>query len=277
MIYDLHSHSNASDGTLAPSQLLVHAAECGVDVLAITDHDSLDAYDSLEDASPNVRLVAGIELSTSWNRVGIHVLGLNVDPANGILRSGVAQQKKNRFERARTIADRLHKCGIPDSFAAVVEIANGDYIGRPHFAEHLVATGVVKDTKAAFRKYLGAGKAGDVRHGWASMGEVVNWIDASGGTAVLAHPAKYGLTKKKTRALANDFRQSGGRGIEVVCGPQQDSTTAYLARLANELELEASCGSDFHDPGYPWSRPGGFMPLPADVRPVWESWQTNSR
>lgn len=277
MIYDLHSHSNASDGTLAPSQLLAHAAECGVDVLAITDHDSLDAYDSLEDASPNVRLVAGIELSTSWNRVGIHVLGLNIDPANGILRSGVAQQKKNRFERARTIADRLHKCGIPDSFAAVVEIANGDYIGRPHFAEHLVATGVVKDTKAAFRKYLGAGKAGDVRHGWASMDEVVNWIDASGGTAVLAHPAKYGLTKKKTRALANDFRQSGGRGIEVVCGPQQASTTAYLARLANELELEASCGSDFHGPGYPWSRPGGFMPLPADVRPVWESWQTNSR
>ena len=89
--------------------------------------------------------------------------------------------------------------------------------------------------------------------------------------------AKYRLTKKKTRALAKAFRQSGGRGIEVVCGPQQDSTTAYLARLANELEMEASCGSDFHGPGHPWSRPGGFMPLPADVRPVWESWQTNSR
>ena len=277
MIYDLHSHSNASDGTLAPAQLLAHAAECGVDVLAITDHDSLDAYDSLDGAPPDLRLVTGIELSTSWNRFGIHVLGLNVDPENNILRNGVAQQKKIRFERARTIADRLQKCGVPDSFDAVVAISGGDYIGRPHFAEHLVATGIVKDSKTAFRKYLGAGKAGDVRHGWASMDEVVHWIDSAGGTAVLAHPAKYGLTKKKTRALAKDFRQSGGGGIEVVCGPQQDSTTAYLARLAIELDLEASCGSDFHGPEFPWSRPGGFMPLPADVRPVWESWQTNSR
>jgi len=209
--------------------------------------------------------------------VGIHVLGLNVDPENGILRRGVARQKSTRYKRARTIADRLSKCGVPDSFDAVVEIANGDYIGRPHFAEYLVATGIVKDSKTAFRKYLGAGKAGDVRHGWASMDEVVQWIDAAGGIAVLAHPAKYGLTKKKTRALAKAFRQSGGRGIEVVCGPQQDATTMYLARLANELELEASCGSDFHSPEFPWSRPGGFGPLPADVRPVWKSWQTNSR
>jgi len=277
VIYDLHSHSNASDGSLAPADLLCHAAECGVDVLAITDHDTLDAYDSLDKQLPAVRLITGIELSTSWNRIGVHIVGLNIDPANKVLRDGVTRQKGIRFERARTIAQRLAKCGIPDPFDAVVEIAGGSYIGRPHFAEHLVATGVVKDSKTAFRKYLGAGKVGDVRHGWASLDEVVQWINSAGGTAVLAHPAKYGLTKSKMRALAKDFRQSGGRGIEVVCGPQQDSTTAYLARLTNELELDASCGSDFHGPGYPWSRPGGFMPLPADVRPVWESWQTNSR
>ena len=277
MNYDLHSHSNASDGSLAPAQLLAHAAECGVDVLAITDHDTLDAYDSLDGESLDLRLITGIELSTTWNRTGVHVLGLNVNPDNGDLQNGVARQKRIRLERAHDIADRLEKCGIPECFDAVVEIAGGDYIGRPHFAEHLVNTGVVKDSKTAFRKYLGAGKAGDVRHGWASMDEAVQWIVSAGGTAVLAHPAKYGLTKSRTLALADDFRQSGGRGIEVVCGPQQDSTTAYLARLANELELDASCGSDFHGPGRPWSRPGGFAPLPANVRPVWESWQTNSR
>jgi len=277
MNYDLHSHSNASDGSLAPAQLLAHAAECGVDVLAITAHAPLAAYDSLDRESLDLRLITGIELSTTWNRTGIHVLGLNVNPDNGDLQNGVARQKRIRLERAHTIADRLKKYGIPDCFDAVVEIASGDYIGRPHFAEYLVNSGIVKDSKTAFRKYLGAGKAGDVRHGWASMDEVVQWIVSAGGTAVLAHPAKYGLTKSRTRALAEEFRQSGGRGIEVVCGPQQDSTTAYLAGLANELELDASCGSDFHGPGYRWSRPGGFMPLPTNVRPVWESWQTNSQ
>ena len=277
MIYDLHSHSNASDGSLAPADPLCHAANCGVDVLAITDHDTLDAYDSLDDNLPDVQLITGIELSTSWKRLGVHVLGLNIDPANGVLRNGVVRQKKIRFERARTIAERLRKCGIPDPFDAVVEIAGGEYIGRPHFAEHLVATGIVKDSKTAFRKYLGAGKPGDVSHGWASLDDVVQWINSAGGTAVLAHPAKYGLTKSKTRALAKDFRQSGGRAIEVVCGPQQASTTAYLARLANELGLEASCGSDFHGPGFAWSRPGGFEPLPAEARPVWKTWQTHSR
>lgn len=277
MIYDLHSHSNASDGALAPAQLLCHAANCGVDVLAITDHDTLGAYESLGDHSPAVTLVTGIELSTSWNRIGVHIVGLNIDPANAMLQNGVARQKRTRFERARTIAERLRKCGIPDPFDAVVEIAGGGYIGRPHFAEHLVAEGIVKDARTAFRKYLGAGKPGDVRDSWASMDEVMQWIIAAGGTAVLAHPAKYGLTKSKTRALAKDFRRSGGRAIEVVCGPQQGAMTNYLARLANELDLDASCGSDFHDPGLAWSRPGGFEPLPAGVRPVWETWQTSSK
>jgi predicted metal-dependent phosphoesterase TrpH len=277
VIYDLHSHSNASDGALAPAQLLCHAADCGVDVLAITDHDTLDAYESLDDSPPAVRLVTGIELSTSWNRIGVHVVGLNIDPANATLQDGVERQKRIRFERARTIAERLRKCGIPDPFDAVVEISGGGYIGRPHFAQHLVAEGIVKDVKTAFRKYLGAGKPGDVRHGWAKMDEVVQWISAAGGTAVLAHPAKYGLTKSKTRALAKDFRKSGGRAIEVVCGPQQDAMTTWLTRLANELDLDASCGSDFHNPEFAWSRPGGFPRLPADVRPVWETWQTSSQ
>jgi predicted metal-dependent phosphoesterase TrpH len=276
VIHDLHLHSDASDGSLAPAQLLCHAAECGVGVLAITDHDTLDAYDSLDDKLPDVHLVPGIELSTSWNRIGVHIVGLNVDPSNAILRDGVARQKRIRFERARTIADRLRKCGIPDPIDAVVEIAAGGYIGRPHFAEYLVAKGIVKDTKTAFRKYLGTGKPGDVRHGWAALDEIVSWINSAGGTAILAHPARYGLTKSKTRALAKDFRQSGGRAIEVVCGWQQDSMTTYLARLANELELDASCGSDFHSPGFAWSRPGGFESLPANVRPVWETWQTYS-
>ena len=104
------------------------------------------------------------------------------------------------------------------------------------------------------------------------MADVVSWIRAAGGTAVLAHPAKYKLTKTKLASLARYFRDVGGEAIEVVCGPQSDECTLQLQQLANTLDLSASCGSDFHSPDKQWSRPGGFPQLPADVRPVWDLW-----
>ena len=174
------------------------------------------------------------------------------------------------------IAARLRRLGIPDPLPAVLDASGNGHIGRPQFAVHLVETGVVRDLKTAYRKFLGRGKPGDVRSGWASLDEVIRWVRAAGGTPVLAHPAKYGLTKTKLRKLAREFGAAGGQALEVVCGPQSGTTTAWLARLANELGLEASCGSDFHSPAQGWSRPGGFPPLPDGVRPVWQSWQTIS-
>ena len=272
MIYDLHTHSIASDGSLSPNDLVALADQCGVDVLAITDHDTLDAYESVETIDSTPRLVPGIELSTSWRGIGIHIVGLNVDLENETLRRGVEVQRQNRIRRAAMIADRLSKKGIPDSLAAVRKLSQNDYIGRPQFASHLVDAGYVRTTRDAFRKYLGPGKAGDVRHIWPSLDEVTSWIAAAEGTAVLAHPAKYRLTKTKLKLLATDFRSAGGHAIEVVCGSQCDSTTAALARLANETGLSASCGSDFHSLEHAWSRPGRFPALPYSVEPVWERW-----
>jgi len=277
VIYDLHSHSRASDGALEPTALLQHAAESGVDVLAITDHDTLAAFERIDTPPGGPRLIPGIELSTSWRNIGVHIVGLNVDPASTALRRGVQQQQRSRDERARIIARRLRSAGLPDMLHAVLQIADGEPVSRPHFAVHLVNSGIVKNTKAAFRKYLGAGKPGDVRHGWASLPEVVGWIVQAGGTAVLAHPAKYRLTKTRLRALAMDFLHAGGTAIEVVCGRQSHNTTAHLATLARDLGLAASCGSDFHNGHNRWSRPGGFAPLPDDLRPVWTTWQTRSR
>ena len=276
VIYDLHSHSTASDGTLDPDALLLHAASCGVQALAITDHDTLAAFDSVDPTITPTRLIPGVELSTAWRRHGVHVVGLDVDPGCAALREGVRRQQQSRHERARIIARRLRSEGLPEMLDEVLRIAAGDPAGRPHFAEHLVRSGIVRDTRTAFRKYLGAGKAGDVRDCWAPLPEVVRWIRRAGGTAVLAHPARYRLTKSKLRALATDFRAAGGTAIEVVCGPQSPGTTAQLARLATDLGLAASCGSDFHHGGNRWSRPGGFPPLPDDVRPVWTTWPTHS-
>jgi predicted metal-dependent phosphoesterase TrpH len=274
VIYDLHLHSNASDGALEPAELLAHASACGVGAAAITDHDTLAAYDGLETGP--VRVIPGIEFSTNWKRIGIHVVGLNVDPANETLRHGVARQQSAREERAEKLAARLRRLGLPDPLPDVLEASDTGYVGRPQFASYLVETGVVRDVKTAYRKFLGRGKPGDVRSGWANLDEILAWIHAAGGTSVLAHPAKYGLTKSKLRTLAREFRAAGGQALEVVCGPQSESTTSWLAGLANELGLAASCGSDFHSPIQNWSRPGGFSPLPDDVRPVWQSWQTIS-
>lgn len=277
VIYDLHCHSSASDGALDPDALLLHAAESGVDALAITDHDTLAAFDRIVTPYTVPRLIPGIELSTTWRNIGVHIVGLNIDPASKALRRGVRLQQQSRDERARIIARRLRSKGLPDMLDAVLHIANGEPASRPHFAEYLVSSGIAKDTKAAFRKYLGAGKPGDVRHCWASLPEVVNWIVQSGGSAVLAHPAKYRLTKTKLRALSADFRRAGGTAIEVVCGQQSRNTTTHLAQLSRDLDLAASCGSDFHSGDNCWSRPGGFPPLPDDVRPVWTTWQTHSK
>ncbi len=272
VIVDLHMHSTASDGSLEPMALLELAAANGVDMLAVTDHDTLAAYRDLESHRFPLQLVTGIELSTQWHGVNLHVVGLNVDPRDEVLARGIERQLKRRDSRARTIGDRLAKLGIDGAYDRARAIAGEAVIGRPHFALALVESGVVPDVKTAFRKYLGAGKPGDVKQQWAPMAEAVGWITTAGGTAVLAHPAKYRMTKTRMRALISEFGAAGGTGIEVVCGSQTADITARFAGLATEFGLLASCGSDFHDPGNAWSSPGRFPPLPAGLPRVWDTW-----
>lgn len=273
MIYDLHTHTDASDGSLAPDDLLALAAKNNIGVLSITDHDTVNAYERISSPAPGApALIPGIELSTTWSGRGIHIVGLNIDPASEQLRRGIAKQQSARIVRAKTIAKRLTRLGIDNPFDAVSEIAGPAGIGRPHFARFLVNTGVVKDIATAFRKHLGNGKAGDVKNGWATLAEVVHWIRSAGGEAVLAHPAKYKLTVTKLRCLLEEFVSAGGRAIEVVSGQQDAATTARLANLAVDFELAASIGSDFHHPELTWSAPGRFSAMPANLEPVWDLW-----
>ncbi len=273
VIFDLHTHTTASDGALTPTELVHLAHEHGVDVLAVTDHDTVAGCAEAMDASEkNLNIVPGIEFSTTWAGRSIHIVGLNVDPENPELLSGVKEQQCTRDARAREIGRRLTRLGIDDPYPAVSQTAGDAAIGRPHFAAHLVDKGVVKDTATAFRKYLGSGKLGDVKLGWAALADVIAWIHAASGVAVLAHPAKYKMTMTKLRLLAADFVAAGGDGIEVVCGQQTPDVTRRLADVARDLDLAASIGSDFHHPAQSWSRPGSCGLLPKDLRPVWESW-----
>ena len=270
MIFDLHSHTTYSDGVLEPKELVSRALEKGVDVLSITDHDTIDAYQDLAVGHANIRIIPGIEFSTQWQNTGIHVLGLNVDVGSDALEAGTRYQAVARQSRAVMIGENLAKKGIKDAFAGASKLAKGNYIGRPHFARHLVNIGKVNSIQSAFKKYLGAGKTGDVKQHWVDLSKIIGWIRGANGIAVLAHPLKYKMTNSKLKRLLDDFLQLGGEGVEVVSGQQLPHQTQYMARLCEQKNLLASCGSDFHVPNKHWAELGAFSPLPRNVTPVWD-------
>ena len=270
MIFDLHSHTTFSDGALTPQELVSRALEKAVDALAITDHDTLDAYKDAPLTLGKLKLVAGIELSTQWESTGIHVLGLNVDPDSDAINNAAQIQSNARLERARRIAENLEKKGIEDAFNGARNLSRGGYIGRPHFAQYIINIGKANSMNAAFKKYLGDGKVGDVKQHWADLPQIIEWIRAASGIAVLAHPLKYKLTRTRLKRLIASFIQAGGQGMEVVSGQQLPQQTRDMAQLCEQNNLLASCGSDFHMPGKPWAELGAFTPLPANVTPVWD-------
>lgn len=273
MTIDLHTHTTASDGRLEPQALIDEAMASGVSMLAITDHDSVAAYAKLDTLVHDaLRLIPGIELSTTWRGVGVHVLGLNVDLNSDSLHQACAFQTHARASRAQQIAERLERLGANDVLAGAARMAQGGAIGRPHFARYLVEIGFVKNHSEAFRKFLGSGKAGDVKQHWASFAQIIEWIRASNGIAVLAHPAKYGLTRSKRNTLIGEFAGLGGQALEIISGQQEASLTQTLADTAAHYQLQASCGSDFHQKGQPWAKLGMPLQLPAGCRPIWRSW-----
>lgn len=270
MIFDLHSHTLFSDGVLSTRELASRAVEKGVDVLAITDHDTIDAYAESAPHPKQLKLVAGIELSTRWGSAGIHVLGLNVDLHSDAIRSAARIQSQTRLERAMRISENLEKKGIEDAFTGAKNLSVGGYIGRPHFARYLIDIGKVDSMHNAFKKYMGDGKAGDVKMLWAELPQIIRWIRDANGIAVLAHPLKYKLTRTRLKRLLDNFIEAGGQGMEVISGQQTPQQTRDLAQLCEHKKLLASCGSDFHMPGKPWAELGAFAPLPANVVPVWD-------
>ncbi len=270
MLVDLHTHTTASDGALTPAELLELVREAGVELWSVTDHDTVAAYAELE-AAGGVHLVAGVELSAVWAGRGVHIVGLNVALESADLHEALHRQQSARERRAVMITERLQRRGLNVDLDAIRREAGADSIGRPHFARALVATGQVKDVKTAFQKYLGAGKTGDIKTEWPELDEAVLAIRAAGGTAVLAHPAKYRLTRSRLRCLADDFKAAGGDAIELVCGPQEQGLAGRLVELAKDFGFSVSLGSDFHAP-LPWSRPGVEAAEVRDCTPVWDQW-----
>lgn len=251
--------------------LVSRAKEREVNVLALTDHDTIAGLFLAQQAADicGITLINGIEFSSQWGKGGVHIVGLGFDLESQSLKDAIDCQHHARICRADQIAARLDKVGIVGSLDGAQTIAGEALVGRPHFAQYLVNIGAVSNINAAFKKYLGAGKLADVKYQWPDMSTVVNWIHSAGGVAVLAHPCKYDLTRTKMCALIKDFAGVGGDALEVISGMQASAMTDDLARIAATNNLSASCGSDFHSPNQPWQELGSFNSLPVSCKPVW--------
>ncbi len=272
MIADLHCHSYCSDGELAPAAVVARAARRGVNLLALTDHDSVDgiAEAVAAAASAGIDFVAGVELSCRWEGYDIHIVGLRVDPANSVLTAGLARQHEARRERGRQIAARLEKAGVPGRWVRACELAGTDRPGRPHFARAIVEAGQARDVEHAFNRYLKQGQVAYVPTPWASIEDATGWIRAAGGVAVVAHPTRYKLTRSKLKRLLVQFAAAGGQALEVQLPGQQPNQTQSLMALGSQLGLAGSVASDFHGGSTPWSDLGAAGELAAGIRPVWE-------
>ena len=272
---DLHTHSIRSDGKLTPTELVDLAVEQQVSLFALTDHDSVAGLAEARQRAEEQGLsfINGVELSTQWNGIPLHMVALNFAEDNQALQAVVIQNQKIRLERARRIADLLVKQGLPDLYEEALALAGESQLGRPHFARLLVEKGLVKDANKAFDRYLGNKRLGKLRDVWPELEEVLGKLSGQGMELILAHPKRYPLTVTKLRRLLSDFAQWGGTGIEVVSGNEKPDHVRLLEKLSAQFALKASAGSDYHGPFGPWMQVGKYTQIHAsEVDLVWQNW-----
>jgi predicted metal-dependent phosphoesterase TrpH len=270
---DLHCHSVVSDGTLTPEALAARAKANGVQLWALTDHDEIGGQErAIASAKAlDMKYLTGVEISITFAGKTVHIVGLGFDHTNTDLVQGLRNTRGGRAERAKEMSEGLAKVGIHGAYEGALKYAgNHELISRTHFARFLVESGVCKDTSEVFRKYLTENKPGFVPHRWASLENAVHWITGASGIAVIAHPARYGFTANEEYALFTEFKNHGGRGVEVITGSHSSADALQYADTALEFNLAASRGSDFHSPDESHTDLGTLPWLPGQLTPVWE-------
>lgn len=278
-LFDLHCHSTVSDGLLAPADLVAHAAARGVKVLALTDHDDLGGLQAARQAAlqQGIQFVDGVEISVTWKRRTLHIVGLRIDTNNQALKSALDKVRNGRDERARDMAADLARVGIHGAYEGAKALAGNSIITRTHFARFLVDKGHAKDTKSVFKKYLVKGKPGFKEHEWMNLETAVNLIKDAGGVAVIAHPGRYDLGTINMLLLMHQFKSYGGTAIEVVTGSHTPPQYQQFAKIAHQFGLKSSLGSDYHGSGISYMEMGCIPDLPANCVPVWDDWPEAQR
>lgn len=248
---DYHMHSTVSDGQFAPAEVVARAAKNGVAVMSLTDHDDLGGWEIAQQTAleNGIRLITGVEISTTWHGKTIHILGYGFRPQDTLFDQRLSDMRQGRDERSIKIADKLTALGIPDTLAGAQGIAKRQSpISRTHFGRYLVMMGYCKNFAQAMNQYLADGKPASVEHDWISVKTAVRWILDAGGHAFIAHPLRYKMPGLQWSLddLIEDFKAAGGVGIEVVYNQLGSSETKAITDIAFRHRLFASRGSDFH-------------------------------
>jgi 3',5'-nucleoside bisphosphate phosphatase len=271
---DLHAHSNASDGELTPARLVEKAAQNGVETLALTDHDTVSGLGDAHIAAiqHNISLINGIELSALWNNKTVHIVGLNIKADSKAIIDTTIHLKQLREQRAIKIGEKLKKIGIDNAYENTKQIAGNGTVTRQHFAQFLVNHGHARNYEEVFKRFLVRNKPGYVSAEWPSLDETIKNINIAGGVAVIAHPLRYKMTATKLRKLISEFKETGGKAIEVVTGNNNQNEIMTATNYAKRYNIAASLGSDYHNTKTPWAQLGRLKEIPRGLTPVWELW-----
>ncbi len=261
---DLHMHSTFSDGSLTPTQLVHAASEINLMAIALTDHDTIDGVPEFMAAETemNIERIPGVELSAEFGPGTMHILGYYMDIQNAELRSKLEWIRKKREGRNELILERLNELGIKLTWNEVAAYAGSDVVGRPHFAQAMIAHGYVKSKQEVFDKYLAKGKKAYVDRARLSQKDCIKLIKNAGGVAILAHPITLKLSNTKQKTLIEELVSYGLDGIECYYSEYSPRVHEKICGLTKQLGLLMSGGSDFHGAANPAIRLGrGFGAL----------------
>ena len=277
---DLHTHSNISDGTLSPAELVAAAIQQGIHTLALTDHDSMDGVALARQAAQGqaLEIISGVEISSQWSRpatqksYSVHVVALNMQNS-APLQALLEQQKQIRAERAKQICDLLTPLIGQDIYNDVLLKVEGvaDRITRTHIAKTLQEKGIVTRVQQAYDKYIKEGKKAYVKFDGLSLEDTIRVIHDSQGFAVLAHPTRYDLSATNIRYLIEIFAQFGGDAVELPPYIEAASTRQMVDRMIEQFNLKVSVGSDFHGDNMPWIKLGNIPKVKEGQVGIWES------
>jgi len=252
MKIDLHCHSPTSDGMLAPDELVQRAHDRGIRLLSLTDHDTVAGIGQASSKAQELglHLVNGVELSCNWGGATIHILGYDFCLQNNVLNELFEQMHEARWLRAKEIDRRLEKAGFAGCLEGAQQLQKHQAMppARPHFASFMVNKGYVSDHGQAFKKWLGAGKLGDVKQHWPELEKIMHCLVTADARISLAHPYQYNFTNSKRRRLVAQFKELGGEAVEVSNGMQPPDQVAVLSKMATDFALKVTAGSDFHAP-----------------------------
>jgi 3',5'-nucleoside bisphosphate phosphatase len=245
---DLHSHSSVSDGTEPPAVVIRRAATAGLDVIALTDHDTVAGQREAASALPEgLTLLPGSELSCRLEGHSVHLLAYLFDPENDELAGEMAEIRESRLHRARAMVDKLNELGAPVTWEQVSEIAGGGVVGRPHIARAMIDAGVVSSVDEAFSpEWVGPGGRAHVSRYALDPAKAIRLVSAAGGVTVLAHPRGATRGWQIPDEVIADLAAAGLTGIEVNHPQQDERERGRLSELSSGLGLVASGGSDDH-------------------------------